>query len=246
MTPVGLLALAAVLAGPVPHWLAAARWPLAAPAPALLLWQAVGLGAGLAGVTAGLLYAATGDHPLRWVAGVLSGLLLARLLWSTATVTVRTLGQRRRQRTALDLVALPLAAVPGGRLLPSPMALAYGVPGLRPRVVLTEGAVDRLGPDHLRAVLAHERAHLTQRHDLVVLPFAAWSAALPWLPATRRARAAVELLVEALADDSARARVGAGALATALRRLGGDDPLTETRLRRLDRLRPMAMKGGGT
>jgi hypothetical protein len=51
----------------------------------------------------------------------------------------------------------------------------------------------------------------------VTLPFAAWQAALPFLPAARTARVAVALLVEALADDGARARVGAAALADALR-----------------------------
>jgi Zn-dependent protease with chaperone function len=82
--------------------------------------------------------------------------------------------------------------------------------------VLTS-AVLALEPAALSAVLAHERSHLAQRHDLVTLPFAAWQAALPFLPAARTARVAVALLVEALADDAARARVGAGPLAAALR-----------------------------
>jgi hypothetical protein len=49
----------------------------------------------------------------------------------------------------------------------------------------------------------HERTHLRQRHDLVLLPFAAWRAALPFLPTARMAHDAVVLLVEMLADDGA-------------------------------------------
>jgi hypothetical protein len=44
----------------------------------------------------------------------------------------------------------------------------YCVPSLRHRVVLTTGAVAALEPRQLRAVIAHERAHLWGRHDLVI------------------------------------------------------------------------------
>jgi hypothetical protein len=70
----------------------------------------------------------------------------------------------------------------------------------------------------------------------VLLPFAAWHAALPFLPATRTARAAVALLVEALADDTARARVGDAPLADALHTVAlaqapGEVPATDVPLR---------------
>ena len=63
--------------------------------------------------------------------------------------------------------------------------------------------LDLLREEELRAVLAHERAHVEQRHDLVVLPFAAFGTTFPWLPAVRSAQAQVALLVEMLADDRA-------------------------------------------
>ena len=44
----GLIAVAVVLAGPVPLALARAAWPARSPRAALVLWQAVGLGGGLA------------------------------------------------------------------------------------------------------------------------------------------------------------------------------------------------------
>lgn len=213
---VALAVLAALLAGPVPAWLAGSARALRHPGPALLAWQAIGGGTGLAAIGAALALAASGS-PVS-VVGLVAGLALAAyLVGVTAWVTARTLARRRSHRGLLDLVATPIAALPGGRLLESGTPMAYCVPGLRPRTVLTSAVLVRLDPAALSAVLAHERSHLAQRHDLVTLPFAAWQTALPFLPAARTARVAVALLVEALADDAARARVGAAPLAAALR-----------------------------
>ena len=46
------------------------------------------------------------------------------------------------------------------------------------------------------AVVAHKRAHLNQRHDLVVLPFVAWQTALPFLPAEVPTDAAIVGIVD--------------------------------------------------
>jgi predicted metal-dependent hydrolase len=69
-------------------------------------------------------------------------------------------------------------------------------------------------------VLAHERAHLRERHDLVLLPFIALLQAFRWAGAARQAHQAVALLVEMHADDRARAQRPARELATALLRVG--------------------------
>jgi Zn-dependent protease with chaperone function len=213
---VALALVAALLAGPVPGWLAGSAAALRHPGPALLAWQAIGAGTGLAAIGSAFALAASGS-PVAGV-GLVTGVALAGYLVAvTAWVTVRTLVRRRNHRGLLDLVATPIAALPGGRLLESGTPMAYCLPGLRPRTVLTSAALARLSPAAVDAVLAHERTHLAQRHDLVTLPFAAWRAALPFLPATRTAGVTVALLVEALADDTARARVGATPLADALR-----------------------------
>lgn len=215
MIAIVLTLTALALAGPVPYHLARSRAALRHPVPALLAWQAIGACTGLAAVGAAIAVG-TGDGMLA-VAGLCAGVLLAGyLLTVSAWVTVRTLARRRSHRDLLDLVASPLPALPGGRLLVSGTPVAYCLPGRRPRVVLTSAVLARLRPEALDAVVAHERAHLNQRHHLVLLPFAAWQAALPFLPAARTARASVALLVEALADDTARARVGAAPLADAL------------------------------
>ena len=54
-------------------------------------------------------------------------------------------------------------------------------------------------------MLAHERAHARERHDLVLLPFTALCRAFPWSGSAQRAYAAVALLIEMLADDHALA-----------------------------------------
>lgn len=216
MTALALLALAALLLWPVPALLARSPAALRHPGPALVAWQVVGLASGLALVGAGVAYGLSG--PL-WMVGV-TGAFAAYLLVVAARVTVRTLRRRRRHRAVLDLVSAPWPALPGGRLLDSTTAMAYCLPGLRPRMVVTSAVLRGLSPRALDAVVAHESAHLLQRHDLVVLPFVAWQAALPFLPGACTARVAVALLVEALADDAARSRVGAEPLGEALRAVG--------------------------
>ena len=81
--------------------------------------------------------------------------------------------------------------------------LAYCLPGIRQRVVLSEGVVSRLSRDELVAVIAHERAHLRARHDLVLEAFIALHEAFPRFVRSSSALGSVELLVEALADDQA-------------------------------------------
>ena len=122
---VALALLAVLLAGPVPGWLAGSAAALRHPGLALLAWQAVGAGTGLAAVGAALVLGGSGS-PVATV-GLVAGVALAGyLLAVTAWVTVRTVARRRSHRGLLDLVGTPIAALPGGRLLDSrtPMASA--------------------------------------------------------------------------------------------------------------------------
>jgi len=72
----------------------------------------------------------------------------------------------------------------------------------------------------VRAVLAHETAHVEQRHDLVVLPFVALGATFPRLEGVRAAQQQVALLVEMLADDRATRTHSPAVLARALHKVG--------------------------
>lgn len=84
--------------------------------------------------------------------------------------------------------------------------------------------LDLLTPEELRAVVAHERAHARGRHDLVLLPFVALRAAVPWVRAVRTAREAVPVLLEMLADDRARRVHGDLTLARALVGMAAPSP----------------------
>jgi beta-lactamase regulating signal transducer with metallopeptidase domain len=69
---------------------------------------------------------------------------------------------------------------------------------------------------HHRSVLAHERAHLTGRHHLLVAVAQALRATLPFVPLFRRAPSAVRDLVELAADLAAVHACGPAAVRNAL------------------------------
>jgi hypothetical protein len=253
LSPVLILASFAVGIIPAAAGLAAAGWPCRSPAAAILLWQALGLGWGLAavGALAGL-GAAPGGFGVAGGAlamaasaarGVASGAappglvaalrllclaagtgLLFLLCWVLLAASAAVLRARRRQRMLLSLLAHGDPKVPGALVIDYPAAAAYCVPGLRSRIVISAGALALLDQAELAAVLAHERAHLRARHDLVLLPFIALRRAFPRSASARRAHAAVALLVEMLADDHALKQRPARELVTALIRVGASGP----------------------
>jgi len=94
--------------------------------------------------------------------------------------------------------------------------LAYCLPGVRGRVVVSEGTLDSLAEAEVAAILSHERAHLRARHDLVLEAFTAAHAAFPRFVRSASALDAVQLLAELLADDAAVRVAGRAPLARAL------------------------------
>lgn len=240
---------ALALACAVGAWrLTLARWPWRAPRAAILLWQSLGVTWGLASVGALLAYALEPygggvlyglrsftesaisfslgfglltPYDLPRVAALAAGLaLLSVLVVVLLAAGAQTLRARRRHRALLSLIAHDDPGVPGVRVVDHPGAAAYCVPGLRPAVVVSAGTLSLLDRDELAAVLAHEAAHVRERHDLVLLPFAALIWVLPWLSVVRDAHTSVALLVEMAADDRARRHCSPRRLATALLRFG--------------------------
>jgi hypothetical protein len=157
---------------------------------------------------------------LRLVSLVAGIMLLALLCWILMAAVTAVLRARHRQRALLGLLAHDDPKVPGALVVDHPAAAAYCVPGLRSAIVISAGALDLLDQAELAAVLAHERAHLRARHDLVLLPFTALLRAFRWSAIAREANQEVALLVEMMADDRARRRLPARELATALLRVG--------------------------
>ena len=247
--PVLVLAAVAAGAALGAAALASARWPYRSPAAAILLWQALGLSWGLAAVGAlAALGAVPGRHGVaggalssaaravrsaalgfgrpaliaaaRLAVLAASATLLALLCWVLVAASAAVLVARRRHRVLLSLLAHGDPKVPGALVVDHPAAAAYCVPGLRSRIVISAGTLDLLDSAELAAVLAHERAHLRARHDLVLLPFCALGRAFPRARLVHQAHATVALLVEMLADDRALRQRPARELATALLRVG--------------------------
>src|SRR5689334_12814937 len=148
--------------------------------------------------------------------------LLTLLCWVLLAALAAALQARRRQRALLTLLAHGDPKVPGALVVDYPSAAAYCLPGLRSRsrIVVSVGALELLGRGELAAVLAHERAHLRERHDLVLLPFTALRRAFPRSTTCTGAQRAVALLIEMLADDHALAGGPARELVSALVRFG--------------------------
>jgi Zn-dependent protease with chaperone function len=105
-------------------------------------------------------------------------------------------------------------------VLDAPQPAAYCVPGRPASIVLTSGALAVLSPAQLRAVLAHERAHLAGRHHLLISLTRALAASFPGVPLLRHGAAEVARLAEMRADDAAARRAGRRVLVAALLAMG--------------------------
>ncbi len=228
MSALAFTALAMLLAGPVPALLSRADWPLRAPRAAIVLWQSIAVAAVLSAFSAGLAIAARllvpGTDQIAvlgwplWLASVAALLLTVvigvRLVVTVLRLAIDTRRRRSRHRMVVDLVGdCPMDDV---RVLQVTEPFAYCLPGVRSRVVLSSGTLDRLSDAELTAVLRHERAHLRARHDLVLEAFTAVHTAFPRFVRSGNALSAVGLLIETLADDAAVRVTGPRPLARAL------------------------------
>jgi bla regulator protein blaR1 len=243
--------LAAIAIGTIAgaHVLARARWPWRTPRTAIVLWQALGLAWGVAsigallgfallpygaGIVSGLrraaMDAAAGRLGVRLdsahLIGLLAGLALAAvLLIMQGCAGYEVVRARRRHRALLSLVAHGEPSVPGALVVDHPAAAAYCVPGVRSaKVVVSAGTLALLDQAELAAVLAHERAHVRERHDLVLLPFTSLRQVFPRLGLVARSLEAVKLLIEMTADDRAGRHRAPRELATALLRFAAAHP----------------------
>jgi len=193
-------------------WLAAV--PLAALALAVpLMWQPPG---GRAGGT----IAGTGGTPAAVAGMLLAVAVVVRASWHLARGLARARRDHRAHAAFLAAAGRPDQAL-GAVIIGADAPAAYCLPCGRYRVVITTSALSRLSPGQLRAVLAHERAHLRGHHHLMLAIAAALARAFPAMPLLARASAELAVLAEMTADDHAARRHSAGDLAAALVTLAG-------------------------
>nr|BFD81048.1 hypothetical protein StreXyl84_04490 [Streptomyces sp. Xyl84] len=140
-------------------------------------------------------------EPVPEAVGVLAAVALgavAQRLWRAVRAVY---GTRRALRRLC-------AAHPGDTELivaTSPVPRAFAIPGSPGRILVTAALLGALRPQERRVLLAHERAHLTHRHALVVTAATLAVAADPLLFGVRPT---VAFLVERWADERAAAAVG--------------------------------------
>ena len=264
MSALAFTTVALVLSGPVPAMLARATWPTRAPRAAIVLWQSIALAAVLSAFSAGIAIASRLFVPgpdgrptatitseieaLGWplwtayvIVFAITVVIGARLTYAVVQVAIATRRRRAHHRMVIDLVGKSQGT--HLRILDVAQPLAYCLPGVRSRVVVSEGALSTLADNEMAAILTHERAHLRARHDLVLEMFTAVHAAFPRFVRSAHALHAVRLLIELLADDAAVRTAGPTPLARALvacasghtpsGALAAGGPTTVLRVRRL-------------
>lgn len=227
LIPILLAVVALLYSTALPMFLRERARLRATPVATLVLWQALALGGVLAALGGGVLAVSlwlrpdvpTWIHFISALAALLAGLVLIRLLVSGYRVGRRLRSIRKRHRDLVDLLgnSLDHAVVADVRVVESTLPVAYCLPAWRSaRIVLASSALEHLSRDQLAAVLAHERAHLIARHDLLLEAFAVLDRAFPRVMGGAIAAREVGILVEILADRSACAATSCRSLVEAM------------------------------
>ncbi|HEU5155585.1 MAG TPA: M56 family metallopeptidase [Streptosporangiaceae bacterium] len=246
MAPVSLWLIASGLvlgcfAGPL---MARTRWPVVHPGTAIVCWA--GIVAGVVISVLGLFVVLLLSPPapahglLEWLDSCLplhahTWLAVGPVAASAGSIALvagcgvslarglprlwRTVVHVRQHREVLRIVARRDDRHPDLMVIDHPVPVAYCLPARSRPIVVSTGAQARLTGAELAAVLAHERAHLRQRHHLLLLLLDLVCTLLPGLPTLRMARASLPTLLEMAADDAAARRCGPHSLSAALRRL---------------------------
>lgn len=222
-----LLAYAALLGVFGPRLVDRAKWAAASPRLAMTTWFALALSFILALVLAGAaivmpteafeggaagavqdcvlalqeLHGQIGGTIIATIAAVLTWAVPLWLLIAAGRVAGSTAAERSRLRRALT--SAPRDRMLGAVVIESARPAAYCIPGKGGLIVITSGALNLLDRPQLDAVLAHERAHLTGRHHLLVALAQTGRRAFGWLQLFACLPERIGHLVELAADDAA-------------------------------------------
>lgn len=144
-----------------------------------------------------------------------AGAAVIRLGWRLSRSMVRARAATHQHARMARIVGRPVA----GRdavVLDAPDRAAYCVAGRPHTIVVTSATLAALDERHLDAVLAHERAHLTGHHHLLLALTRALATVLPATALFTTGAAEVARLLEMCADDTAARTHGAGTVLNAL------------------------------
>lgn len=147
------------------------------------------------------------QHPVQHWPRIIAALLLLAISARAAWAIFVTSRAARRQRAAL--LGLPSSISARGHVVIAsdhPFAFTSGALS-RHEVFISQGLIDRLSPEALTGVLAHEQAHADGRHGSLHLVGVALARAFAFFPPMRAAADQLVLGLELLADQRALAEV---------------------------------------
>ncbi|WP_267420727.1 MULTISPECIES: M56 family metallopeptidase [unclassified Curtobacterium] len=225
MTGVVLVVLALAVVVVAPRVLTRSAWTIDRPRTALVAWSvAVLLGA--LGFVVGIALVVLANRPVTDPFGLAEsptrglnvGVAVLAVIAFVIAVRVRPGAEHRAVRDAMRSGAAPHREIDGTivAVVEADHALACAVPGRSGGVLVSTGLADRLRTDELEAVVAHERAHLRQRHAAAVAVAESIERAVPWIPGARAMARSTRVLVEFAADDAAARRIGRDAVRRAV------------------------------
>lgn len=137
----------------------------------------------------------------------------AVLVWTTTAALVglgRVVRSQRRYRVEPTLARAERRETHELVVLPTIQPFAYAVGGRRPQIVLTRGVVDRFPAEYVEAIMAHEMAHVRNRHHRFLMLSSGVLAAFGWIPPVRSGVDHLHLALERWADEEAAATVPDG------------------------------------
>jgi len=154
---------------------------------------------------------------------VLLGAVAASLIhtrWKTHLAARQTCLSLRGLAQKTTLLSQPVT------LVDVPEKVAFALPRRSCGIAISQALVDELTEEELQAVLAHEAAHLNQRHHLIAGLIEGATRPLLWVPLVRAVADAVPHYLEMAADNHASKQAGTPALASALLKLGETPVMT--------------------
>jgi Zn-dependent protease with chaperone function len=238
LTAAVLFALYAAAAGMLAPALLRGPWAARSPQLAMTLWLVLPV-SWVAAIVLAIL-AATAPLPLTWPESPRDGgrvllagqavpggraIAIAGLLMAAAVVlravgcTAREFRRGRRDRcehaALVDATGRP-GDEPDVAIVDHDAPAVYCLPRGRHQIVISAGALAALTPRQLRAVLAHERAHLRRHHHVILALATSLARAFPRVPLLSQAQPQLAVLAEMAADDAAIRRHHRDDLAAAL------------------------------
>jgi len=132
------------------------------------------------------------------IATAVAGGALVRLFY------LMTSGHRAAHRLLAGAAPITVEGWPGQALVIDSAFPIVAIVGIwRPRLLIARSILTHCTPDELRAILAHEKAHVTRRDNLGRLLLAITPDVISWLPLSERIAAAWHDAAEESADESA-------------------------------------------